>query len=163
MRHQSKVLYRSSGSEGGVRLGGARVTLSIGLGSNGNLSHDMSAKIKSREGERQVSPEEMSRFFRRLAQKRWRNASEQERFRNAQRASIARWDKFRAWKEAHSKEAAAAASIARVARALGQKREPTDDEIVEQLERRLMRAQETTSKSLPWGSEFRMRTRQKRT
>jgi hypothetical protein len=96
-----------------------------------------------------ISPRALSVYYRRLALKRWRLATPEQRSQAARHASLIRWQKFRAWKESHAEEAAAASAIARAARALRPKREPSDDELVERLVRQLARAQAASSANLP--------------
>jgi hypothetical protein len=109
----------------------------------------------------QVTSEEMSRFFRELARKRWQRATKDERFRSAQHASVARWEAFREWKTANPEAAAAAAAVAKALRFLRPRPEVSDDEEVERLERRLIRARHANTALLPWSDDFKRRARRK--
>jgi len=105
----------------------------------------------------EISAEDLTRHFRKLAAIRWQKATPAERSRAAQHAAGARWDAFRAWRDTNPEAAAAAASIARAMRSLRSESETTDDEIVERLEGRLARTQAASASRLPWGSAFRRR------
>jgi hypothetical protein len=109
----------------------------------------------------EIPAKALSDYCRNLALKRWRRATPEQRYRSAQHASVIRWQRVRAWKQDHAEEAAAARAIGKALRALAPKAEPTDDEGVERLERRLSRAQEVSEARMPWGAGFRRRARGK--
>ena len=85
-----------------------------------------------------ITAEEWSRFFKTLAEKRWRNSTPEQRAEAARSASRIRWARFRKWQIENPEQAAAAAAIAHALRALRPKR-VTNDDLFERLEARLSR------------------------
>jgi hypothetical protein len=106
-----------------------------------------------------ISSKQLSRYFRSLAQRRWGRTTREERSAAAQRASRARWNAFRRWREEHLQEAAAAAAIGKAVRALAPKRRVANDRLIERLEGRLARARAAS----PWSVDFKRQARRRGT